>query len=492
MDYLGYEFLRRELKLSAFPVLRPAILSAVARVEETNDLLLIPKSVAPSKGGLLSHVLFALKHEGTNLQILAEAMPKIDAANLVAELRKAPTSAYVRVACYLWEHFTQTRLVDVPDISGPTANLFNQEKYITGSPQRNARWRVAFNGLGTINCCVTVEKTVFLQKAIKSDVLARAQEFVGTLGRSMTDRALAWAYLHETESSFAIEHETPNESKAQIFMALLRQAHEHRTISEDYLVELQNSVVSNKFDKAVGFRHEQNWLRGSMRGAAGITYLPPPPEMVPDLMAELISFTNAPPPEIDPIMTASIVSFWFVYIHPFMDGNGRLSRFLFHQSLCQSGRLENGMLLPVSVAMKHNENEYLSALQQYSQPSRERWTAIWIDADQYNFKFNGSDTIYRYWDATEQVEFGYRMAEQALEIELKNETEFLVRYDNIIRSIDQRFDVRGSVLSTLAIMCLDNNNKISNNRRKQFAEQVSEAVFEAIEQAAAYSGERDR
>jgi Fic family protein len=43
-----------------------------------------------------------------------------------------------------------------------------------------------------------------------------------------------------------------------------------------------------------------------------------------------------------------------------MDGNGRLSRFLFHHALCQSGKLEKGLLLPVSVAMKRNEEDYLA------------------------------------------------------------------------------------------------------------------------------------
>lgn len=41
---------------------------------------------------------------------------------------------------------------------------------------------------------------------------------------------------------------------------MLRQAHEGRLLTEDYLVELQNSIVSNPFDKAVAFRHEQNHL----------------------------------------------------------------------------------------------------------------------------------------------------------------------------------------------------------------------------------------
>jgi fido (protein-threonine AMPylation protein) len=484
MAALGYEFLRQALRLSTFPVERPALLKPVTRVEQTDAFLAIPKHVAPVTDDPVAHLLFALKHEGTNLQILAEALPKIDPASLIAELRRAPTGTYTRAACYLWEQFTGKQLTNLPEIAGPTVEIFNPDKYITGPSQRDARWRVAFNGLGTINYCATVERTPYLQEAIKSDILGRAKSFIDTLGKGMTDRALAWAYLHETESSFAIEREAPSEDKARMFVALLHQAHERRTMSEEYLVELQNSIVTNPYDKAAGFRNSQNWLRGPMRGAAGITYLPPPPEMVSNLMEELVAFANNPPKEVDPIVTASIASFGFVYIHPFMDGNGRLGRFLFHQALCQSGKLEKGLLLPVSVAMKRNEEEYLSVLRQYSRPARELWAVRWIDEEQYDLQFKGNSSIYKYWDATKCVEFGYKMAEQALEVELRNETEFLARYDRVLKAVDQRFDVRGSTLSSLVRLCLDNNDTLSKNRRKQFVGRVPEDAFDFIERCA--------
>jgi hypothetical protein len=90
----------------------------------------------------------------------------------------------------------------------------------------------------------------------------------------MMDHALSWAYLHETDSSFAIEKKAPSEDKARQFVELLKQAHEPRELSEDYLVELQNVTITNPFDKAASFRYEQNWLSGPGRGASSVTYLP--------------------------------------------------------------------------------------------------------------------------------------------------------------------------------------------------------------------------
>jgi hypothetical protein len=485
MTTAGYEFLRESLGLSAFAPRRPALVKPVTRVEKTPTFLAIPPHVAPTSREPLEHILFALKHEGVNLQILAEAMTHVQPAALVEELRGTPSGGYIHLACYLWETLTQNTLEDIPEIAGPSIELFDPRDYITGPAQRNARWRVVFNGLGSPRYCATVERTAAIQSAIDGNLLGRAKAFLEGLGKGVLDRTLAWAYLHETRDSFAIEQETPSEDKARAFMALLRQAHDKRPLTEDYLVALQTATVTNSHVQAAGFRAEQNWLGGAGRGATAVTYIPPPPALVPVLMDELMHFANASAGKVDAIVAAAVISFGFVYIHPFMDGNGRLSRFLFHQALCQSDQLANGLVLPVSVAMKKHESEYLSVLQEYSRPARERWQVTWHDSDNYEFAFNGDPghSIYRYWDATPCVEFGFQMAEQALDIELRQEIQFIARYDAIAAAINERFDLRGSDLSTLIVSCIDSNGVVSKRRRDQFAARVPEAVFEAIEEA---------
>jgi Fic family protein len=198
-------------------------------------------------------------------------------------------------------------------------------------------------------------------------------------------------------------------------------------------------------------------------------------------MSGLLEFANSAPKQVDPLIAAAIVSFGFVFIHPFMDGNGRLSRFLFHHALCQSGLLKNGLLLPVSSAMKRNEENYLAALKSFSAPARKRWDVRWIDGDDYQMTFNSDESLYRYWNATACVEFGLEMAEQALEKDLTEEVEFLARYDLIYRAIDSRYDVRGKDLNVLVLSCMEQNGKLSINLRKKFATTVPVEVFEAIE-----------
>lgn len=484
MASVGYEFLRESLDLRTFAPIRPAHIGPTTRVQSVGHALTIPRHVAPDTIDPLAHVLFALKHEGTNLQILSETLVRIPAADMLTELNESPNGAYIRLACYLWEEFNAQELSPIPAIGGAQQLLFDPERYVTGPVVKNNRWRVGFNGIGSIKYCVSVERTAAIEAALASQIIDRTKEFIESLGAEMMDRALSWAYLHETDSSFAIEREVPTEDKARRFVELLKQAHEPRELSEDYLVELQNVAITNPFDKAASFRFEQNWLSGPGRGSPSVTYLPPPPALASELMQELMALASVAPKNIDPVIVASIISFGFVFIHPFMDGNGRLSRFLFHYALCQSGMLQKGLVLPVSVAMKKHEADYLKALRTYSRPAREKWDVRWVGEDEFQFNFLGTDAMYRYWDATPCVEFGYRMAEEALEIELRQETQFLAAYDHVVRVVNDRYDVRGPDLSNLVRSCLENGNKLSNNRRKQYASRMLPEVFDLIEREA--------
>jgi hypothetical protein len=485
MPTVGYAHLHEALNIRALVPKRTAMVKPVTRITLIGDCLAVPQTVAPAQGSTLEHILFALKHEGVNLGILAQALETVAAEQMLAELAKSPNGVFIRKACFLWESFTGQQLEYQVPVRGSVVALFDPKLYVTGPAIRNSRWRVDFNGLGSLRYCATVERTAELQALLDLDIIGRAQAFMATLPPEMMDRAINWAYLHETRDSFAIEKEEPSEEKSRRFVHLLRQAHEQTELSEDYLVELQNSTVSNPFDKAVLFRHEQNHLHNGLRGAAGVSYVPPAPDLCRELMEELMRFANHSARQVDPLVAAAVVAFGFVFLHPFMDGNGRLSRFLIHQTLCHSGALQNGLLLPVSVAMKHEESGYLEALKGFSKPAREFWNVTWLDADQMAFEFVGHPSIYRYWDATQCVEFTLQMARRALEVELREETQFLERYDVLVKAVNDRFDVRGSDLSKLVMMCLDNDGKVSKNRRKQFQYSVPEEVFEFIEQLAA-------
>ena len=54
-------------------------------------------------------------------------------------------------------------------------------------------------------------------------------------------------------------------------------------------------------------------------------------------MTELIEWTNAGRDTYHPVEFAALLHKYFVFIHPFIDGNGRLSRLLMNTALIQDG-----------------------------------------------------------------------------------------------------------------------------------------------------------
>ncbi len=479
---IGYGFLKSELQLPVFePKITSELSTAVSRLIHKDTLLLVPIRYRLSPDDLVGHVLFALKHEGINLQILSEALRHISEESLLNSISTKLSGVYHRKLGFLWEFFNQKELsVEVP-LNTRYVKLFDEDRYVTGQEIKNTKWRVIFNGLGNLNYCPIVEKTEKIKEGLADNVLDRVRDYLSKIGDVNADRALQWAYLSETESSYAIEGEKADMSKSERFVKLLQHAHENVELSEEYLCELQNQVISSSYDMAFSYRTEQNWLSNGGRGAIGVSYVPPSPDDLEDLMEAFLRMANTLPKQIHPVIAASVTSFGFVFLHPFMDGNGRLSRFLFHQQLCLSGQMQKGQLLPVSVAMKASEAKYLAALQAFSKPARALWSVQWIAGHDYDFRFNGSDAIYRYWDATQCAEFGLEMAEEALNTHLRHEVNYLMCFDAVRRAVNDRYDVRETILHHLINGCLDLNGVVSKNLRKRYVDRVDDVVFDFIE-----------
>jgi Fic family protein len=82
------------------------------------------------------------------------------------------------------------------------------------------------------------------------------------------------------------------------------------------------------------YRRVQNYVANSV--TKEIIYTPPPPQQVPPLMAEFVSWLNTEQ-EIHPILIAGVAQFQLVHIHPFLDGNGRTARLLSMLCLYRKG-----------------------------------------------------------------------------------------------------------------------------------------------------------
>ncbi len=113
---VGYEFLRTHLATGAFEPNRVAVVAPVTKVVASGDRLQVPAQVAPSTDDPLAHLLFALKHEGLDLQAAILALKHIPASPVATAFAHSPGSAYLRQIGYLWELAHGQQLPDTPAV----------------------------------------------------------------------------------------------------------------------------------------------------------------------------------------------------------------------------------------------------------------------------------------------------------------------------------------------------------------------------------------
>ncbi|KDS37729.1 hypothetical protein M092_1716 [Parabacteroides distasonis str. 3776 D15 iv] len=76
-------------------------------------------------------------------------------------------------------------------------------------------------------------------------------------------------------------------------------------------------------------------VSGAM-GKEKIHYEAPKPDLVESEMANFLDWLNNGHISIDPVLKAAIAHFWFITIHPFDDGNGRIARAITDMLLARS------------------------------------------------------------------------------------------------------------------------------------------------------------
>lgn len=147
-------------------------------------------------------------------------------------------------------------------------------------------------------------------------------------------------------------------------------------------------------DKRPGeFRRTQNWIGGSAPGNA--TFVPPPPDLVEDLIADLERFIHDDAVQLPLLVRVALVHEQFETIHPFLDGNGRLGRLLITLMLCEKRALETPLLY-LSLFFKTHRRAYYERLMRVR--THGEWRQ-WLD-----FFLEGvSETAERATEATEEI-----------------------------------------------------------------------------------------
>ena len=180
------------------------------------------------------------------------------------------------------------------------------------------------------------------------------------------------------------------------------------------------------------------------------------------------------------MVSAAIIAFGFVFIHPLEDGNGRIHRYLLHNSFVEHGFVPKGMVFPVSAVILERINEYKKVLEWYS---RLRIDLIeWKATDQGNVEvLNDTIDLYRYFDATKQVEFIYDCVDQTITKVLPDEIKYLQKYDQLKNEINQIFDIPDYKVSLIIRFLEQNKGKFSQRARTKEFKNIDEKELTILE-----------
>lgn len=129
---------------------------------------------------------------------------------------------------------------------------------------------------------------------------------------------------------------------------------------------------------AGNIRTQQNWIGGNDHNPCGADYVPPPPEHVHRLLADLCDTVNDQ--TMSPLVQAALVHAQFETIHPFDDGNGRTGRALIQIVLRRRG-LAAAYVPPISVILARSKDRYIQGLTHFREEGGEqRWIKQFADS----------------------------------------------------------------------------------------------------------------
>lgn len=109
------------------------------------------------------------------------------------------------------------------------------------------------------------------------------------------------------------------------------------------------------------YRTNEEHIVSGMFGREKIHYIAPSPERVDEEMAHFLDWFNSQE-NINSVIRSAIAHFWFVSIHPFEDGNGRLARILSDMLLARADKSEF-RFYNISSQINKDKNHYYDILE---------------------------------------------------------------------------------------------------------------------------------
>lgn len=193
---------------------------------------------------------------------------------------------------------------------------------------------------------------------LRSEAIASSQ--IEGLSPSPKQVALAELGHHEPVRGISAQAALVANNMTVVRDATTRLVEVERVSVQD-IVDLHRALLPDE-PRLHGLRARQNWIGGSSRHPLDAEFVPPAPERVPGLMADLVAYLNGS--AHGPLVQAAMVHAQFETIHPFADGNGRVGRALVHTVLTRRG-VTTTAVLPISLVLATLSETYVAGLTGY-------------------------------------------------------------------------------------------------------------------------------
>lgn len=475
----GYGAMIDALNLPVPLPARLALISKKRRQYQTPEWIILTPRHSP-EDSLYGHLVFAIKYEGINLLFFRKLFGAVEPSLIQELVKNEPLSQYSRRIWFLYEWLMLEKL-NVKDLEkGNYVPMLNPDlQYALNGGINSSRHRIRNNLPGSLNFCPLIFRSPVLDDYIKKDLAVKTAGMIEKIHKDILLRTSAFLLLSDSRASFNIEGETPDPSRANRWGKAIGQAGSH-ALSKNELLRLQQTVIESDRFINMGFRTEGGFIGEHDRNTGE-----PVPDHISarwqdiDLLINGLLETNdlLEKNKFHPVLAAACVAFGFVFIHPFVDGNGRIHRYLIHHLLARMNFTPQGIIFPVSSAILERIADYRKVLESYSQPVLE--LIEWKKTENNNIEvLNDTVDYYRYFDATPFAEFIFMCIEQTIDHIIPEEVIYLKNYDAMKSWLDDRFEMPDKTVALLIRFLEQNNGMLSKRaREKEFRELTENEVL---------------